>query len=59
MESQSFPTDGGQNLVGKRTASEELHPDTAAKRIKLPQDGSTEPEVQPPVIVVPFPEKVC
>ncbi|QKX56756.1 uncharacterized protein TRUGW13939_03863 [Talaromyces rugulosus] len=54
-ESQSFPADGGPNLlVSKRAAFEE--PDTApcAKKIKSSQDDNTDPA---PVLRVPFPEK--
>ncbi|KAK4109470.1 histone acetyltransferase GCN5 [Canariomyces notabilis] len=47
------------NFAGKRSASEELNPDTDIKRIKPAHDGVIKPEAQPPVMIsrIPFPEK--
>ncbi|TQB72211.1 hypothetical protein MPDQ_006930, partial [Monascus purpureus] len=54
-ESQSFSVDRGQNLVAKRTASENLNTVPDTKRIKSLHDGQSPPIAR----TVLFPEKVC
>ncbi|KAK4169715.1 putative histone acetyltransferase [Cladorrhinum sp. PSN259] len=44
-------------VAAKRSASEELKPDKASKRIKLPLDQSTIPKLVQPPTIIPFPEK--
>ncbi|KAI0101607.1 histone acetyltransferase GCN5 [Nemania sp. FL0031] len=58
-EPQSFPADGQNRPVAKRTASEEPDTTSNAKKIKRFHDGPAEPDSRSPAIQrrIPFPDK--